>query len=51
MRRVDSGVSSDGLNTTVFPAASAGPIFQLVNIRGKFHGAIWPTTPMGSRFT
>jgi len=25
---VDSGVSSDGLRTTQFPAASAGPIFQ-----------------------
>jgi len=39
------------LNTTVFPAASAGPIFQLVNMMGKFQGAIWPTTPTGSRKT
>ena len=51
MRSVDSGVSSDGFSTTVLPAASAGPIFQLVNISGKFHGTIWPTTPIGSRST
>ena len=31
------------------PAASAGPIFQLVNISGKFQGTICPTTPTGSR--
>ena len=46
-----SGVSSAGLKTTVFPAASAGPIFQLVNISGKFHGTICPTTPTGTRST
>ena len=51
MRSVDSGVSSAGFITTVLPAASAGPIFQLVNISGKFHGTIWPTTPTGSRST
>jgi hypothetical protein len=39
------------LSTTVLPAASAGPSFQLVNISGKFHGTIWPTTPSGSRST
>jgi hypothetical protein len=39
------------LSTTVFPAASAGPIFQLVNMSGKFHGTIWPTTPIGARST
>ena len=38
-----SGVSSAGLSTTVLPAASAGPIFQLQNISGKFQGTIWPT--------
>ncbi len=46
-----SGVSSAGLRTTVLPAASAGPIFQLQNISGKFHGTIIPTTPSGSRRT
>ena len=51
MRSVDSGVISAGFITTVLPAASAGPIFQLVNISGKFHGTIWPTTPSGSRMT
>ncbi|MNC80705.1 hypothetical protein D3C75_1336000 [compost metagenome] len=51
MRKVDSGVISEGLMTTVFPAASAGPIFQLVNISGKFHGTICPTTPIGLRCT
>ena len=51
MRSVDSGVISDGFITTVLPAASAGPSFQLVNISGKFHGTIWPTTPMGTRDT
>ena len=51
MRRLDSGVISDGFRTTVLPAASAGPIFQLVNMSGKFHGTIWPTTPSGSRTT
>ena len=50
-RSADIGVSSAGLSTTVFPAASAGPSFQLVNISGKFHGTIWPTTPSGSRVT
>jgi hypothetical protein len=44
-RRVVSGVSSAGLSTTVLPAASAGPSFQLVNISGKFHGTIWPDHP------
>lgn len=51
MRRVDSGVISDGLSTTVLPAASAGPSFQLVNMSGKFHGTICPTTPIGLRCT
>ena len=51
MRNVESGVISEGFSTTVFPAASAGPIFQLVNMSGKFHGTICPTTPMGARCT
>ncbi|CAB4950316.1 unannotated protein [freshwater metagenome] len=45
------GVSSDGFITTQLPAASAGAIFQLTNISGKFQGTIEPTTPSGSRTT
>ena len=41
------GVSVAGLNTTVFPATSAGNIFQLGIAIGKFHGVITPTTPSG----
>ncbi|MNV86780.1 hypothetical protein D3C71_1808330 [compost metagenome] len=51
MRKVDNGVISEGLMTMVLPAANAGPIFQLVNISGKFHGTICPTTPIGLRCT
>ncbi len=51
MRSELSGVSSAGFSTTQLPAASAGPIFQLQNISGKFHGTIWPTIPTGSRST
>jgi hypothetical protein len=47
--RLDNGVISAGFITMVLPAASAGAIFQLVNISGKFHGTTWPTTPTGSR--
>ena len=31
---VETGVVSDGLSTTVLPAASAGPIFQTAIISG-----------------
>ncbi len=48
-RKAESGVSSAGLSTTVFPQASAGPSFQLAMFRGKFQGTISPTTPSGSR--
>ena len=44
-----SGVSSAGLRTTVFPAASAGAIFHDAMFSGKFHGVISATTPSGSR--
>ena len=43
-----SGVNSAGFKTTVFPAASAGAIFQASISSGKFHGMIWPQTPTGS---
>src|SRR6476469_3458575 len=43
------GVHWAGLNTTVFPNASAGAIFQAGMAIGKFQGVINPTTPIGSR--
>ncbi|MNS96954.1 hypothetical protein D3C72_1312720 [compost metagenome] len=49
MRSDVSGVISAGFITMQLPAASAGAIFQLVNMSGKFHGTTWPTTPTGSR--
>ena len=42
------GVCSAGLTTTVHPAASAGAIFHAAISKGKFHGMICPTTPIGS---
>ena len=35
-----NGVVSAGFNTTVFPVASAGAIFQASISIGKFHGII-----------
>ena len=40
-----SGVVSAGFSTTVFPAASAGAIFQANISNGKFQGITCPTTP------
>jgi len=48
-RMAESGVSSAGFSTTVFPHASAGPSFQLAMLSGKFQGTISQTTPSGSR--
>ena len=45
--RAVSGVVSAGLSTTVFPAASAGAIFQESMSNGKFQGMICPATPSG----
>jgi hypothetical protein len=45
---VDADVYSDGLMTTVLPAASAGASFHAVNSNGEFHGTIAATTPSGS---
>ena len=42
-----SGVVSAGFSTTVFPVASAGAIFHAAISSGKFHGMIWPATPIG----
>ena len=47
-RSSDSEANSDGLTTTLFPAASAAAIFQAPIIKGKFQGTITPMTPRGS---
>ena len=44
----DADVNSDGLMTTVLPAASAGASFHAVSSSGEFHGTIAATTPSGS---
>src|SRR5690606_24406476 len=44
----EADVNSDGLITTVQPAASAGASFQAVSSNGEFHGTIATTTPTGS---
>ena len=41
-------MNSDGLTTTVLPAASAGASFHAISISGEFHGVIATTTPSGS---
>src|SRR5687768_13396896 len=45
----ESGVSSDGFNTTVLPHTSAGMIFHDGIAIGKFHGVIIEHTPSGCR--
>src|SRR5687768_15953754 len=44
-----AGVSGEGFQIIVFPAISAGKIFQEGTAIGKFQGVINPTTPDGSR--
>src|SRR5947199_86152 len=34
------GVCSEGFSTTVFPAANAGPTFQIAIVKGQFHVGI-----------
>ena len=46
-----SGAHSGGLTTTVSPAASAGPTFHVVSMKGPFHGVISAATPAGSKRT
>jgi len=46
--KADNGVCSAVFRTTVLPHANAGPTFQANMRRGKFHGMIWPATPIGS---
>ena len=43
-----SGVSGEGLSTTVLPAASALFTFMTLRQCGKFHGVRIDTTPRGS---
>ena len=45
---IEADVNSDGLMTAVHPAASAGASFQLVSVRGEFHGVMIAITPLGS---
>ena len=42
------GVHSAGFNTTVLPAARAGPTFQQASISGAFHGVMSAVGPAGS---
>ena len=46
---IEAGATSDGLITTVLPAASAGATAIMVRNIGEFHGMMTPTTPSGSR--
>ena len=48
-RVAHSGASELGLNTTVFPATSAGIIFQHGIAIGKFQGVTMPAIPSGWR--
>ena len=43
----ESGVSEAGFNTTVQPAASAGPILRVAIAAGKFQGVTSTETPIG----
>ncbi len=42
-----NGVSSEGLTTTVFPAATAAGIFMASEMSGPFQVMMIPTTPYG----
>jgi hypothetical protein len=46
--RVEADVNSDGLITTVLPAASAGASLNDNRSSGEFQGVIIATTPSGS---
>src|ERR1700744_3873320 len=45
---IEADVNSDGLITTVQPAAKAGASFQLVRVSGEFQGVMIATAPLGS---
>ena len=44
----DAGATSDGLSTTVFPAAMAATAGPSVSTNGKFHAPMISTVPYGS---
>ena len=48
-RSTESGVALAGFTTAVFPAASAGAIFQQAIRNGKFQGTISAQGPSGLR--
>jgi len=48
MSRFESGFWCGGLQTSVFPAASAGATFHAMSSSGKLNGTIAATTPNGS---
>ena len=45
------GAISEGLSTTVQPAAMAGATLQTIWLSGQFHGVISAQTPIGSLTT
>src|SRR5439155_21180789 len=47
----ENGVCEAGFNTTVQPAAIAGPALRVIMASGKFHGVMHATTPIGSLVT
>src|SRR5207237_10523984 len=47
----ENGVCDAGFNTTVQPAAMAGPALRVIIASGKFHGVMQATTPIGSFVT
>jgi len=42
-------VDEAGVQTTAFPAASAGAMSSAGIVYGQFHGVMTPTTPRGTR--
>jgi hypothetical protein len=48
-KRAEEGVKGEVLKTQVQPAANAGASFHEQARKGKFHGTICPTVPIGSR--
>jgi len=44
-----TAVELAGVQTTVFPEASAGATTSAAIVYGQFHGVITPTTPRGTR--
>lgn len=44
----ENGVSSAGLATQTHPAARAAAALRTSIAKGKFHGVMKPTTPIGS---